>query len=144
MGKANWFFNSRDNKWELRGRFGTEIFHASDQEAKFPNSLEVVGTLTIGGGQALTRFGMLSGTIGGIAAIGSAAVAVGTITGMTGLAVGDKCMIIPKAALAGNVGIVGAYVPTTNTLNAYIANTKPDSAGSLPHSGVDVLYFRTA
>jgi len=107
-----------------------------------------VGTLAtlqaanIGAGDTLSKIGFLSGTLGGIAAVGTSAIAVGTVTGMTGLAVGDKVFGLPKSALAGNIGIAGFHVPTTNVLNAYVINPDPVTAGSLPSVGLDVLYIR--
>ena len=128
MGKANIFF--KDGKWHILGQMGAEI-------ARFGND-----GLKLGGGEAILKMGRLSGTLAGIAAIGSAAVAVGTVTGMTGLVTGDRVFVTKKTAFAGNVGFVGAIVPSTNTLNIWVANTKPDSAGSIPSCGVDVVYLR--
>jgi hypothetical protein len=86
----------------------------------------------------------LTGTLPGITGIGSGGVAVATMTGVAsaGVAAGDIIFGVPKAALGGHTGIVGWHVPTTNVINAYIANTKPDSEGSFVPVGVDVAALR--
>lgn len=102
-----------------------------------------IAGLTVGAsGTKLLNLLKFTGTIAGIAAIGSGAVAVGTVTGMT-VTTGDSIFVTPKVTLTGHVGIVGALCPSTNTVNVFIANHKPDSAGSLPDTGVDVWVFRS-
>ena len=136
MGKANWFYDSKDRRWKLRGAAGETIAEFDDTSSKFPKGIVVAE------GTEFTKLVKITGTLTGIAAIGSAAVAIGTVTGVTDVAVGDLIHVMPKAALAGHIGFVGAYVPTTNTVNIYVGNTKPDSAGSLPSVGVDLLQIR--
>jgi len=124
MGKPNWFYSVVENSWILKGKRGRKL----DIPETNPH---------------VTNFFNFVGTSAGITAVGSAAVAVGTVTNATGLAVGDIVFGNPKVALAGHVGAVGFHVPTNDTLNVYIANIKPDSAGSIPAEGWDIFAIRT-
>ena len=45
---------------------------------------------------------------------------------------------------AGHVGVAGFYVPTNNVLNVFLQNSKPDSAGSFPATGWDIVALRSA
>ena len=144
MGKANMFYNAASRRWELRNRSGTMIAQWSDDGYSKDEQVSRLAKLRIAEGGTIGAFTKLTGTLTGIAPIGTGAVAVGTVTGVTGIAVGDLIHVMPKAALAGNIGFVGAYIPTTNTVNIYVANTKSDSAGSLVDVGVDLLHMRLA
>jgi len=151
----NWFWNPNSKRWELRGKtkgepgaFVDEIGLGSNKGIRTSATASLAAidspSVVVGDGGALTLINKLTGTLGAIAAVGSGATAVGTITGMTGVAIGDVIFGTPKAALAGNIGLGGFYVPTTNVVNAYVQNTKPDSAGSLISVGIDILQIRTA
>ena len=171
MAKANWFYNSRDKKWEIRDRFGVNVFEIADGGAiKVKGALTGVTDITVatlssmqaanvagvasladtriervkvGGGATLSFLTKLTGTLGGLAAVGTNTVAVATITGMT-VTPGDMVFGTPKVALAGGIGIVGYFVAATNTVNAYVVNPSIASAGSLPHTGIDVTILRLA
>ena len=132
MGKASFDYNSRTNAWEFKGAGGALIARIGGG-----------GIETGDGGTGIKKMGLITGTIGALTAVGTGLVSIGTVTNMTGLAIGDKVFVTPKAAIAGNIGLVGAYIPTTNTLNVLLANTKQNSAGSFVAKGVDVIYFRT-
>ena len=137
MGKANIYFDSANNRWVVRDKYGVDSLRIG---------INGVDLLRVGGGGTLGLITRLSGTIPGISAIGSGAVAVATITGQAsaGIAVGDLIFGMPRAAIGGNTGIVAYIVPTTNLVNAHIANTKPDSAGSFVSVGVNLLQIRSA
>ena len=98
----------------------------------------------IGGGATLSLVTKLTGTLA-LAAIGTGAMAVATVTGMgsAGVAVGDLIFGNPKAALS-RIGLVGWFVPTTNVVNAYIMNPSDQGGGSLPAVGVDLTQIRLA
>ena len=139
--KPTWFWNSEKNRWEFRTRDG---YCASISQDGIDTSGNIIALRArIGAGGTISLIQKFSGTLTGITAVGSGATAVGTVTGMTGIAFGDSVFGNPKAALGGNIGIAGWHVPTTNTVNAYITNTKPDSAGSLAAVGVDILVLRS-
>ena len=155
MGKANFWYNSRDRRWELRRRDGTCIAFWSDDGYSRDEQGRVVagvatlqtgqvGTLRIAAGDNVSRLFSAIGTSPAVAAIGSASTVVATLTGMgsIGAAVGDKVFGNPKQALAGHIAFGGLHIPTTNVLNVYLANTKPDSAGSAPAIGWDVVIYR--
>lgn len=102
-----------------------------------------IGTsVKVAAGTAVTLINKFVGTLAAIAAVGTMATAVGTVTGFTG-AVGDFVFGVPKAAIAGNIGVIGFRVPTTNCLNAYLVNPQVDSAGSLAAAvGFDLFQIR--
>jgi len=149
---AKWFFKNKE--WYLIGQHGHEIIRTNGAGFRIvggSGTLQNVGvgtlatlqSLKLGGGSTLGAAYKLTGTCAGIAAIGSGAIAVGTITGMTGVAVGDAVMGAPKADVsAGHVGIGGFFVPTTNVVNVWLQNSKPDSAGSFPATGFDIFAVR--
>ena len=155
MAKANWFYNSRDKKWELRDRAGVNVFEVADGGAvKVKGALTgvtdiTVGTLAtlrqmqVGGGATVSFITKVTGTLLGLASVGTNTCAVSTLTGMT-VAIGDTIFVTPKVAISGGIGIAGAYMPTTNTVNVIVTNPNIASAGSLPHTGVDVTILRLA
>ena len=124
MGRPIIYYNGRASRWEVLGKGGIlkEAFDDADN--------------------AIIRKIKFVGTVGGIAAVGTLAMAIGTITGATGLLPGDVIFGVPKAALGGNVGLGGFHVPTNNTLNVYIQNVSGLSAGSLPATGFDIAALR--
>ena len=135
MAKPHFYWDGTKNKWVFTDPSGAEV-------AEIGGDSIFKGGVKYGGGTAFTKEAKLTGTIGAMTSVGTAATAVGTVTGMTGLAIGDVVTIMPKAAIGGLLGIGGAYVPTTNTLNVWITNPSPDSAGSLIATGFDVIYKR--
>lgn len=162
----NWFFNTTSRRWELRGtKIGDPLMAVGDDGLTInaPYTITSANITTgsiasatiaqgniaqfqVGGGGTLSYIKKFVGTLTGIAAVGTAAVAVGTMTGIgsAGIAVGDLVLVVPKVALAGHIGFVGAYVPSINTINVLVANTKPDSAGSFVAVGVDALIIRSS
>ena len=157
MGKSQFWFNSREDRWEIRGNDGKQIAYFPPDGLVVPEgktgtiSALDVGSLAdlqgvkIGGEDTITWFNKHIGTLTGIAAIGSGGVALGTITGVASLAVaaGDVVFGCPKAdRSAGHVNLQGFYVPTTNVINAYLQNSKSDSAGSYPSTGIDLFIVR--
>ena len=108
-------------------------------------NLDINQILKVGDdGTDIAKILLLIGTLPAIAAVGSGATAVATITGVAsaGIAVGDRVTGQPLAAFAGHLGLGGFFVPTTNVVNAYIQNTKPDSAGSLIPKGIALTVIR--
>ena len=158
----NWFWNSVASRWELRGiAKGEPIAYANDLGLGVPQNLQVgqvatigrtlnVGTLAViqqirvGVGATLAWIEKVIGTTPAVSAIGSGAVTTVTLTNFAslGIAVGDKVFCNPKQALAGHIAFGGAHIPTTNVINIYLGNTKPDSAGSAPAIGWDALLIR--
>ena len=149
MGKAkNWFWSSIRNAWLLTGKGGTEIAELGDAGLRLASTgtlpaINVGSTLTLGGGTGLNKIGVVTGTILPLTSIGSGATAISTISGMSGITTGDKVFISPIAAIGGHTNLGVAFVPSTNTVNVWISNTKPDSAGSFVAVGADVLYVNT-
>lgn len=100
----------------------------------------------IGDGGTISLIKKFTGTLPAITGIGSGATAVNTLSNVAsaGIAVGDLVFGNVKAALGGHTGLGGFFVPTTNVVNAYIQNTKPDSAGSFVAVGADILVLRSS
>ena len=152
MGKANIYF--KNGKWNIDGQFGTRVAEFLQDGLRLPGTGTLsnanIGTLAtlekarIGGLHYLTGVLKATGTTPGVSSIGSAAVTTVTLTNVAslGLAVGDLILANPKQALAGHIAYGGAHVPTTNVVNIYLANTKPDSAGSAPAIGWDIMMLR--
>jgi|SRR3990167_224065 len=150
MGKANLWFNSRDNRWEVRDKYGDAIAYFYSGGIVAPGktgtladlnigTLATLRTAAIGGGTTITKIVKFSGTLTGITSVGTTAVAVGTVTGAT-VAVGDTVFGVPKAdRSAGHVILGEFYVPTTNVVNVMLMNPRVDSAGSYPSTGVDMV-----
>ena len=133
MGRpSNWFWNSRDQRWELRTVSGlmADINEGGlriNQQARLERMYGFVGS-----NAGLTD----------IAAYGGA-IAIGTITGATGLNVGDKVFGVRKNTnLQAGLLTSQFYIPTTNVLNVHVGNLGT-GAGSLPAGGWDVVALRT-
>ena len=144
----NLHYNPVAQRWESKGR--DELVKAHIGESGLGANDLTIGTLAtiqniiVGSGSRQTFILGFTGTNAAITSIGTGAIAQGTITNATGIAVGDKVFGVPKAdRSAGHVGFAGFHVPTTNTLNVWVQNSKPDSAGSFPATGWDIITFRT-
>ena len=146
MAGAKWYYSARDKKWILTNRGGNQIFAVVEDGVAIANTLAVAGVgsfadarlqrIKLGLGATLSLFNKITGTIAAIAAIGSGAVAIGTLTLVGGsINVGDVIFGNTDQALAGHIGIAGYWIPSINTINFAIANHKPDSAGSFPGCG---------
>ena len=128
----NLHWNPISQRWESAGRDGVVKAFINETGLGAPNIFGFIGSNAA------------------ITAVGTLAIAVGTISiagtvNASGVAMGDKIFGVPKADRSGgHVGVVGFYVPTTNTLNVWLQNSKADSAGSFPATGWDVIAFRSA
>ena len=150
MGKPrNWRWNANTQRWENVGRgdavkaYVDDTYLGADQFKA--GTLATIEAATIGSGTQLDFILGFTGSSALLTAIGTGAIAVGTITNATGLAVGDKVFGTPKTNFAGgHVGPAGFFVPTANVLNVFLQNSKPDSAGSFPAVGWDIVAVRTA
>ncbi len=132
----NWYWNSRSGRWEVRGRGkGEPIMYLAEAGPGIPDGK----TLTFGA-QAVSAFKKHTGTIA-LSAIVTNTVGVATVTGLSGIAVGDLVFVVPKSAIAGKT-LGQAVVATTNTVNVYVNNPNISSAGSLAAVGVDVFQVR--
>ena len=114
-------YNATRNRWEIAGKGGTTRFAVDDSGTPVVKFLSFVGSSA-----AIANTGSLMLT--------------GTITGGTGLSVGDKVFASPKVALASAV-VVGFHIPTTNTLNFYALS--PNAVGSFAARGWDVFAIKT-
>ena len=154
MGKANFWYNARDKRWELKNRSGVlSTFWHDDGYAQDEGGRVVkgIGTLAdariaramIGGGATISLIDKHTGTVTGLA-VGTALTAIGTITGLgsAAIAVGDLVFVNTKVPSLGNVGIAGCRIPTTNVVNVYFNNPVLTDIGSIPHTGVDVFRVR--
>jgi len=158
MGKPhNWRWNPLTQQWEIQGRGdGNPLLAVSEAgmwmgaaTATLPNVN--VGTLLTAAGikvanETFTFMRKITGTMPAITAVGTATVAVATITGVASgaIAVGDIVTGVPKVAMAGKLGLAGFHIPTTNVVNAYVINPAVDSAGSLTARGIDLFITRGA
>ena len=125
-------WNSTAQRWESVGRDGlVKVF------------IDETG-LGIGGNPAIGYFRKFVGSNAALASVVAygGAVAIGTITNATGLAVGDFVRGIRKNTNLQTVPLsVGFYVPTTDTLNIQVGNFGT-IAGSLPAGGWDIVAIR--
>jgi hypothetical protein len=121
--RANFYYDTRSNKWVLRRKGGTNVFEIPDSNNLITNIYGFVGS-----NLAIASIGLK--------------LAVATITGATGLKPGDKVFGTPKVAPVGNVTDTW-FVPTNNTLVAYFSE-KSGAAGSLVAQGWDILAVRSA
>lgn len=138
MAKSSLDFNPRTNRWEVKGRNG-DIELAFGEGGLYSKAGVKAGS----SGTTMGQIRKLTGTLPATN-VGSAAGAVVTITGMTGLAIGDMVFITPKVAFTdANLGIGAVRIPTTNTLNVTLINHRAATAGSTAAIGVDVLAFRS-
>lgn len=154
MGKANFWYNARDKRWELRNRSGvvSAFWHddgyAQDEGGRVTKG---IGTITdarivramIGGGATLSMLTKNSGTLASVA-VGTGLNVLGTLTGMgsAAIAVGDLIFLNAKIPSLGNVLFGGGYIPTTNVVNVFLNNLVLTDVGSIPHTGVDVYRVR--
>jgi len=142
------FFNTVTQRWEWRTRTkGAPAAYLEEAgltvKAGFTTgSLTTTNSLKVGAGTEITKLVKYTGTLVGIAAVGTNTSATGTITGITA-ATGDFVMVTPKAVLGANILFGNAVVPSTNTVNVKVANTSIISAGSLPSAGVDVWVIKS-
>jgi hypothetical protein len=143
MGQANLFYNKITNRWECRDRGGNKVFDVDGTSLNVVGGITAGGALSAGGGTSITKMGVLTGTLLPITAVGTATTAIGTVSNMTGLAIGDKVFVTPKAAIGGGLVVGNPVIPTTNTLNLTIQHSDPVNAGSLVAVGFDVTYMRT-
>ena len=156
MAKANVFYNAKERRWEIRNRSGAPaaIFsddgYNKDYGGRITDGVASLASARItsaavGAGKAISFITKLSGTLPAIA-VGTGLGKIGTVTNMGSgaIAVGDIIHVVQKGALAGQVMIGGAYVPTTNVVNVYVTNPHPGDIGSMPHVGIDVLQMRVA
>ena len=135
----NWYWNPISQKWEQKGRDG--LVKAWSNEGGLGATKLKVGD----SGSQVSQVLGFTGTNAAITAVGSGAIAVGTITNAMGIAAGDKIFGAMKAdRSAGHVGVAGFYVPINNVLNVFLQNSKPDSAGSFPATGWDTVALRSA
>ena len=152
----DWHWNPVAKRWELSGKakgivtaFADGAGLGSDKGIRTSQTGSLskadAATLVVGGGD-ITKMKKYTGTLPGIAAIGTGACTWGTLTnvGSGAIAVGDMVLAIPKASLDGNIFFGATRVPTTNVVNILVGNTKPDSAGSLAHTGVDIFVIRSS
>ncbi len=154
MGKANFWYNARDKRWELRNRSGvlSTFWHddgyAQDEGGRVTKG---IGTLAdariaramIGGGATLSMLTKNSGTLASVA-VGTGLSILGTLTGMgsAAIAVGDLIFLNAKTPSMGNILVYGGFVPTTNVINVFLSNPVLSDVGSIPHTGVDVFRLR--
>lgn len=146
MGQANTYFDSKDRKYKIKGFAGEILAEVSGAAVKFTGDVTSginTTSLKAGSGTAITKMGVLTGTLLPLAAVGTGLAALSTISNMTGLAIGDKVSLTFKAAVGGNLLIGNPHIPTTNTLCVYVLNPVQNSAGSLVAVGVDVKYDRS-
>ena len=132
MPKPNIDFNPRTQQWEFKGRDGMVKARVDEAGVGFGNA-----------GNVLSRLIKLTGTLP-LTNVATAASAVATITGMTGIAVGDIIAAVnPKAALTDtNMVLSNERVLTTNVVNVTVVNNRSTSSGSLAAVGIDVLAIR--
>lgn len=114
-------YNAVTNRWEIRGKTGRLVQAFDDAQ------------------QAPVRIFSFVGSSAAIANTGSLML-VGTITGGTGLKIGDKVFASPKVELSAAI-LGGFHIPTTNTLNFYVAS--PDGVGSMRAMSWDVFAIKT-
>lgn len=129
MGRPNIFF--KDGKWRIVGK-GEEIASFGD------DGIEIGRT-----GQKIAKIYSFIGSASAIAAIGTQTSSVGTITNATGLIIGDKVFGNCLSALPIGLVVGGFFVATTNCLNFTVTNSLPNTAGSLPSYGWNILATRT-
>ena len=103
---------------------------------------QVRATNLILGGGTISLITKVTGTIV-LAAVGTNAVAVATVTGLgsAAIAVGDMVTVTPRAAITGVLLGLG-WIPTTNVVIVPVCNPSGVGGGSLPAVGVDVLITR--
>lgn len=148
----NWFWNPTAQRWENAGRSGNVTTYINDSGigvngvatvSKTLNvaSLSTLQAVKVGDGQQVDYIRKATGTIAEISAIGTGAIAIGTITGIAslGVAVGDVVFGNLKADRSGgHVGLAGIYVADVNLIKVFLQNSMPNSAGSFPHTGIDI------
>jgi len=136
-----------------RGAYVISAKHGGNEVVVFNNGKVDVGkgevaltSIKVGANALVSNISNVMGWVGSCAAITAvptAAVAIGTITGATGLAVGDVIFATPKTnQSASHVSVAGFFVPTANTLNVLLQNIKPDSQGSYLAAGFDIIALR--
>ncbi len=145
----NLHWNDIAQRWEASGRDGIVSAYIDGNGLGGDNV--AVGTaltaagLTMGGGTKLTYMLSFTGTSAAITSVGSGAIAVGTITNATGIAVGDKVFGNARGSTSdSHVAFAGFRIPTANVLNVLLSNSKPDSAGSYVAVGWDIVAIRAA
>ena len=139
-------WNSTAQRFEAAGRDG--LGKAYIGESGLGATDVVAGTLAtlagmkVGGGVNSTFIQKYTGTLAG-GSIGTASILRQTLTGSHTCVIGDLVFGNFKADRSStHVGVGGFMVPTTNTIDVWLQNTKPDSAGSLPATGVDAYVIR--
>ena len=123
MGKPNWGYNPRSNRWEVRGKGGDLRFTIPDTNTPLGQILHIVGS---------------SGAIAMNATYGRL---IGTITGMSQLLRGDVVMATPRITVP-TYGIAGFAVPSNTLLNFYAQDTTGVATGTIPALSWDVLVVR--
>lgn len=145
MGKANWFWDTKNRRWTLRDGTGQPIMYGSGAGIETANvnvtstgsiSAAQVQTIKIKAGNTVSKGIAVAGTLP-LTNIGSGAVTTVTLTGVAsaGIAVGDLIFGRADGALIANVGIAGLLIPTTNVVTVMLANTNPASVGSFSPIG---------
>jgi hypothetical protein len=155
MSRANFFWDSKNRSWTFRGSNGNPAAYIYDGGFVFPEktgtianvnvgTLATLNTTKIGGGTTITKVAKHTGTIA-LAAIGTSAIAVATVSGLgsANIAVGDLIFYTLKgAATAASVFAGKAYIPTTNVVCIDVGNTLDTGGGSLPAVGVDIVQIK--
>ena len=133
----NMYWNQVSKRWELKGKgIGSPALWANDGGIGVPG-------LTLGAGR-VSLIQKITGTIP-LTNVGTVASVTATLTGMTGVAIGD--IVIPtvkSTGLVAGVSLDGAWVPTTNVVNIKLNNVSLSTGGSQSALGVDVLVIRLA
>lgn len=109
MGQPGWAYNSRSNRWELRGK-GGDLKLAIGDATRNP----ILNTTSFMGTSAAIDIG----TIG----IFHTSV-LGSIGNAKGLNFHDRVIGVPGTAFPAAAGITGFRVPTTDTLNVLITGS---------------------
>ena len=143
----NLHWSQVNSRWEADGRDGNTKGYIGEggiggNNVTVATLADITGALKIGAGAETSFIEKYTGTLAG-GSIGTASILRQTITGSHACAIGDLVFGNLKTdRSAGHVGIGGFMVPTTNTVDVWLQNSKPDSAGSLPATGVDVYILR--
>ena len=145
MGKANWYWDTKNRRWTLRDGAGVTQLLVDNGGVAVTNmnvtstgtlSAAQVQTIKIKAGNTVSKGIAVAGTLP-LTNIGSGSVTTVTLTGVAsaGIAVGDLIFGRADGALIANVGVAGLLIPTTNVVTVMLANTNPASVGSFPPIG---------